>query len=194
MHYITLTLNSQKTLHVSPSRSVVRILEKIDSFNCPISQGPWGQHRVHLGPVSARWTSWWPHESGPHCINTLRPKQNGHHFPDDIFKCIFLNENIWISIKISLNFVLMDPISNIPAVVQIMAWRRPVDKPLSEPMVARLPTHICVSLPQWVKGDKWPCYQVLHHNLLVQARSVTAICVPCHLRNSNIESIGHSLW
>ena len=26
-------------------------------------------------------------------INTLRPRQNGRHFPDDIFKCIFLNEN-----------------------------------------------------------------------------------------------------
>ena len=26
-------------------------------------------------------------------INTLRPKQDGRHFPDDIFKCIFLNEN-----------------------------------------------------------------------------------------------------
>ena len=31
-----------------------------------------------------------------------------------------------------------------------MAWRRPGDKPLSEPMMARLPTHICVSRPQWV--------------------------------------------
>ena len=28
------------------------------------------------------------------CFNTLRPRQNGHHFPDDSFKCIFLNENI----------------------------------------------------------------------------------------------------
>ena len=27
------------------------------------------------------------------CINTLRPRQNGCHFPDDIFKCIFVNEN-----------------------------------------------------------------------------------------------------
>ena len=26
-------------------------------------------------------------------INTLRPTQNGHGFPDDIFKAIFLNEN-----------------------------------------------------------------------------------------------------
>ena len=33
-----------------------------------------------------------------------------------------------------------------------MAWRRPCDKPLSEPMMVRLPTHICVTRPQWVKG------------------------------------------
>ena len=38
-------------------------------------------------------------------FNTLRPKQNGRHFPDDIFKCIFFNENVWISLKISLRFV-----------------------------------------------------------------------------------------
>ena len=30
-------------------------------------------------------------------FNTLRPRQNGQHFPDDIFKCIFLNENVLIS-------------------------------------------------------------------------------------------------
>ena len=33
-------------------------------------------------------------------VNTLRPWQNARHFADDIFKCIFLNENIWISINI----------------------------------------------------------------------------------------------
>ena len=27
-------------------------------------------------------------------VNTLRPRQGRRHFPDDIFKCIFLNENI----------------------------------------------------------------------------------------------------
>ena len=44
----------------------------------------------------------------------------------------------------------MGPINNIPALVQIMAWRRPGDKPLSEPMMVRLLTHICVTWPQWV--------------------------------------------
>ena len=82
---------------------------------------------------------------------TLRPRQNGRHLPDDIFKCIFLNENVWISLKISLKFVSKVPINNIPALVLIMAWGRPGDKPLSEPMMVSLPTHICVTRHQWVK-------------------------------------------
>ena len=85
-------------------------------------------------------------------INTLRPRQDGRHFPDDIFKWIFLNENVWISNNISMKFVPKGPINNIPALVQIMAWRRSGDKPLSEPMMVRLPTHICVTRPQWVKA------------------------------------------
>ena len=83
-------------------------------------------------------------------LNTLRPRQNGRHFADDTFKRIFMNENVKISINISLKFVPKGLINNIPALVQIMAWRRPGDKPLSEPMMVRLPTHICVARPQWV--------------------------------------------
>ena len=83
-------------------------------------------------------------------LNTLRTRQNGRHFADDIFKCIFLNENVWIPIKISLKFVPKGPINNIPVLVRIMAWRRPGAKPLSETMMVRLPTHICVIRPQWV--------------------------------------------
>ena len=71
------------------------------------------------------------------------------HFPDDIFKSIFFNENVQILIKISLTFVPKAPINNIPALVQIMAWRRPGDKPLSEPMMVSLLTHIRVTRPQW---------------------------------------------
>ena len=87
-------------------------------------------------------------------LNTLRPKQNGRHSADDIFKCIFLNENEWIWLKISLKFVPKGPINNIPALVQIMAWRRPGDKPLSEPMMVSLPMHICITRPQWVNREQ----------------------------------------
>ena len=70
-------------------------------------------------------------------IDTLRLRQNGRHFPDDIFKAIFFNENYYILIKISLKFVLQCPINNIPALVQKMAWRRWGDKPLSESVMAK---------------------------------------------------------
>ena len=85
-------------------------------------------------------------------FNTLRLKQDGCYFADDVLKCIFLNENVWISLKIPLKFVPKGPINNIPALVQIMAWRRPGDKPLSEPMLVFLPTHICVTRPHELMG------------------------------------------
>ena len=94
-------------------------------------------------------------------VNTLRPRQYGRHFADDKFKPIFLNENLRISIKISLKFVPKVPINNIPALVQIMALRRPGGKPLSEPMMVCLLTHICVTQPQWV-NNKPVLIQIWH--------------------------------
>ena len=60
-----------------------------------------------------------------HWVNILRPRQNGCQFPAHSFKCIFLNENMYISINISLKFVPKGPIDNMPALVQIKARRRP---------------------------------------------------------------------
>ena len=98
-------------------------------------------------------------------FNTLRLRQKGRHFPDDIFKWIFLNENVWISINISLKFLPRGPINNIPTLVQVLAWRQPGDKPLSGPTMARLQMHICVTRPQWVNcpSNKW-CIRNDWHN------------------------------
>ena len=112
-------------------------------------------------------------------VNILRPRRNGSHFTDDVFKCIFLNENVWISLKISLKLVPMVPFNNIRALVQIMAWRRPGDKPLSEPMMAVLPTHIRITRPQWVKhgsvsvrlkqlNTSWPIEALWHFIFLLR--------------------------
>ena len=70
--------------------------------------------------------------------------------------------NVWISF--SLKLVPKVRINNSPISVQIMAWRRKGDKPLSEPVMFRVLTHIflsiifiyiyiyiCVPLPDWVK-------------------------------------------
>ena len=84
-------------------------------------------------------------------INTLRPRKNGLRFQDDILTCIFLNENILILIKISLNFVPKGPFNNIPTLFQIVAWCWPGDKPSSLPMMVELLMHISITWPQWVK-------------------------------------------
>ena len=68
----------------------------------------------------------------------------------DSWAAIFLNENLWISIEISLKFVLTGSINNIPAFLRLMAWRRPVGKPWSEPTMNSLLTHICGTWPQLV--------------------------------------------
>ena len=131
----------------------------------------------NIGPIKSLFSQycgyWWPGASAPGhlqpqcwelihaCIalyrlsgfsnfNTLRPRRNRRHFADDTFKCIFVNENVWILFKISLTFVPKVQINNIPSLVQIMAWRRPGAKTLSEPMMVSLLTHTCVTRPQWV--------------------------------------------
>ena len=126
-------------------------------------------------------------------LNTLRSRQNGRHFADDTFKYIFLNDNVIISAKISQKFVLTltltltltvpkDPINDIPALVQIMAWRRPGDKPLSEPMMVRLPTHICVTRPQWVKlkSHKF-CLLITSDVCTVEISVITFMWIDCQI-------------
>ena len=54
---------------------------------------------------------------------------------DDIFRCIFVNENVCILIKISLKFVPYGPIDDTHALAKIMAWFRIGEKPLSEAML-----------------------------------------------------------
>ena len=71
-------------------------------------------------------------ESGTlvHQFNTLRPRQDGRHFADDIFKCIFLMK--MLEFRLLFHWSLFPrAINNIPAMVQLMAWRRPGDKPIS---------------------------------------------------------------
>ena len=87
-------------------------------------------------------------------FNTLRTRQNGWTFADDFFECIYWIKKMWISISISLKCVPRGPINNILALVQIIAWHRPGDKPLYETMMASLLTHNCVTRPQWLKSVK----------------------------------------
>ena len=95
------------------------------------------------------------HELACHILLVMTITHWGHNkmtasFLTTILKAIFLNENAYISIKIWLKFVPQVRINTTPALVQIMAWHRPGDKPLFEPMINLL-THICVTRTQWIK-------------------------------------------
>ena len=79
---------------------------------------------------------------GMNSKNTLRLTQKVHHFADNIFQCIFLNENVWILLKISLKVIPKVPINNFPTFIQMMAWHQASNKPLSEPMMLSLLTHM----------------------------------------------------
>ena len=113
--------------------------------------------------------------SRPQCVNTLMPRQNGRHFPGGTFKWIFLNKNILISIKIRC---------------------RSGDKPLSEPMIGSLVTHIWVTRPRRVKStcnlDGYICdyypgalFKSSHYNSFEYRTPVDFICWKCNTRFSD---------
>ena len=89
--------------------------------------------------------------SRPHCVNSVRPSD------------AFMRQETWLSVacsvpihylnqcwipivvKISPRFVPKGPTNNIPALVKIMAWRRPGDKPLSEPVIGPVTANVSES-------------------------------------------------
>ena len=75
-------------------------------------------------------------------------------FSRHFFKCISLNEFLYILIEIVMKFVTNGPL-NIPALMQITAWRRPGDKRLFEPMAVSIPTHTCVNYSQMSSAIKF---------------------------------------
>ena len=118
-----------------------------DCFHC------WLRKYIYQTKSKSQMQSWigmsnkWWYPDIKLVVNTLRPRPHRRRFADDIFKCIFFNENCCILNKIPLKFVRKGPIDNNPALVQILAWRRLGDKTFSEPMMVSLPTHICVIWP-----------------------------------------------
>ena len=98
---------------------------------------------------------------------------------DDNLKCIFLNENDRIPIRISLKCIPMSPIDNKSALVQVMAWRRTGAKPLSGPMLTQFADAYMRHKGRWVnaKGKISPLttlgiFLILwYYNGIVEAKS-----------------------
>ena len=102
------------------------------------------------------------------------PRQN---YPDDIFKCIFLNESVWISNTIWLTFVPKGRIDIKTALVEIMAWHRTGNKPLSEPMVTYVEN-------AYMRHPAWICYErIFSYPSLVTFHRKTKLLVGRWLQN-----------
>ena len=85
------------------------------------------------------------------CLLTLFIVDKTAAISQTIFEMNFFNEKFCILIKISLKFVPKSPIDNKPTSLEIMAWRRIGDKPLSEPKLTRFPEHRCDTTGGWAK-------------------------------------------
>ena len=121
-----------------------------------IAQKQWGiaaSHARETWPLGASWSALtcWVQTDFSHILSHWGRDKMAANFLMT-FSNAFSWMKLWVSLKISLKFAPMGPIDNIPALAQIMAWRRPGHKPLSEPMTISLLTHICVTRPQWVIG------------------------------------------
>ena len=99
-------------------------------------------------------------------VNKLRPRRNGRNFPDDIFKCIFLDAKCRYKLRLRVHKVCSSgPVNNIPALVQIMAWHRPGAMPLFELMTVSLLTHMRPSASNELK-------ELYRHYTLERSRNV----------------------
>ena len=97
------------------------------------------------------------------CHTHWRIQRGGAPGADDIIKCIFLMKIFEFLFK----FVPNGPVNNIAALVQIMIWRRPGDKPLSEPMMVSLPPrmrHSASTLFEKVRCDGYYFYIMARFN------------------------------
>ena len=90
----------------------------------------------------------------PGIVNTLRQRQTGRHFSDDIFKCDIINEMFCILIWISLKFVPKGSIDNNSALISFMAWHKTGDKALSEPMLVCCTDAYMHHLASMSEGDQ----------------------------------------
>ena len=89
-------------------------------------------------------------------------------------------------------FLRVHPINNIPALVQIMAWRRPGDKPLSEALVVRLLTHICVARPHCCSENRFVLS--IHYDDVIMttlASQITSLTVVYSIAYSGVDQRKH---
>ena len=102
----------------------------------------------------------------------LRPRHNGRHFADDIFKCNFLNEYIYkFRLTFDWSFFLGFKLTIFKHWFRKWLGAGHATSLYLSQWWSRLLTHICVTWPQWVKYqyyckycDKWVRVMYIYEN------------------------------
>ena len=109
---------------------------------------------------------------------------------DDIFICIFLNENDRIPIQISLMFVPRSSVDKKTAFVQVMAWRR------TDQWWPNLLTHIWGTRGIWVRRQalkallwQWLCRALLYCGCILIIRGSCGLSV-IPIRTASMVHVG----
>ena len=84
--------------------------------------------------------------------NTTRLRQNGRHVADDIFKCDLLNDEVIISVIISLKFVTQCPINNMQALISKPMMAKFSDVYMRHPAPMRL-SLLFLDAPKFLKSN-----------------------------------------
>ena len=109
---------------------------------------------------------------------------------DNIFHITFANISSMKMFECQLKFSLKDvpngSTNNIPALVSIKTWCRPGNKPLSEPIMVRLPPYICITWPQWVNTSE-PEQNGCHYADWISQSNFFYICCPFYWVNSILD-------
>ena len=92
----------------------------------------WTVDSPHKGPITGKAFYIYVHTIS----RVMKSAQNGRDVADNIFKCIFLKDNVFILFWNPIKLVPEVPIDSKWVLVQIMAWRRAKDEPLFEPLMA----------------------------------------------------------
>ena len=117
---------------------------------------------------------------------------------DDIFKCIFLNENDRILIQISLKFVPNGPINNNQVLVYVMAWCRIRDKLLSEPMLTRwcAPRYMNASRASQARDQNFTVCAI--HGMAKKYKRIVLIFMEHNCTNLqsllNMQQVAYAMW
>ena len=145
--FLTLASTTSVSYRIVIFQSVSRYVSSAYSYRCTdttMNRFTPNRNVTVIGSNVSKWNYIWKRNTL--LCNTSRQRENCQHFADNIFKCVSMNENLWVLDKFSLKYIPWGLVDNMAALVQIIAWHQSGDRQLSAVMMVMFCWHIYASL------------------------------------------------